>query len=76
MASLLEGKPSYYGLIIGLLLAGGLIFAANYFYISKVDDDIRALIELRQRHFGFVTHSILVILSATRRSRREAPATF
>src|SRR5689334_16030261 len=41
MASLLEGKPSYYGLIIGLLLAAGLIFAANYFYISKVDDDIR-----------------------------------
>src|SRR5689334_14144585 len=42
MASLLEGKPSYYGLIIGLLLAGGIIFAANYFYISKVDDDIKA----------------------------------
>src|SRR5881227_564851 len=42
MASLLEGKPSYYGLIIGLLLAGGLIFVANYFYIGKVDDDIRA----------------------------------
>ena len=42
MASVLEGKPAYYGLIIGLLLAGGLIFAANYFYISKVDDDIKA----------------------------------
>ena len=42
MASFLEDKPSYYGLIIGLLLAGGLIFAANYFYISKVDDDIKA----------------------------------
>ena len=42
MASLLEDKPSYYGLIIGLLLAGGIIFAANYFYISKVDDDIKA----------------------------------
>jgi type IV pilus assembly protein PilO len=42
MASLLEGKPAYYGLIIGLLLAGGLIFAANYFYISKVEDDINA----------------------------------
>src|SRR5438876_7251844 len=41
MASLLEGKPSYYGLIVGLLLAGGIIFAANYFYISKVYDDIR-----------------------------------
>jgi type IV pilus assembly protein PilO len=42
MASLLEGKPSYYGLVIGLILAGGLVYAANYFYISKVDDDIRA----------------------------------
>ena len=41
MASLLEGKPSYYGLIIGLLLAGGIIFAANYFYISKIDEDIK-----------------------------------
>jgi type IV pilus assembly protein PilO len=41
MASFLEGKPSYYGLVIGLLLAGGLIFAANYFYISKVDEDIK-----------------------------------
>ena len=41
MASLLEGKPSYYGLIIGLLLAGGIIFAANYFYISKVDEEIK-----------------------------------
>src|SRR5262249_9264574 len=41
MASLLEGKPSYYGLIIGLFLAGGIIFAANYFYISKVDEEIK-----------------------------------
>src|SRR5437763_5112665 len=41
MASLFEGKPAYYGLILGLLLAGGLVFAAYYFYVSKVDDDIR-----------------------------------
>jgi type IV pilus assembly protein PilO len=41
MASLLEGKPSYYGLIVGLILAGGLIFAANYFLIAKVDEDIK-----------------------------------
>src|SRR5206468_1723026 len=27
-------------------------------------------------HFGFVTHSVLMLLLATRRSRREAPATF
>ena len=40
MASLLEGKPSYYGLIIGLFLAGGLIFAANYFFIDQVKKDI------------------------------------
>src|SRR5262245_61741352 len=40
MASLLEGKPSYYGLLIGLFLAGGLIFAANYFFIHKVKQDI------------------------------------
>ncbi len=42
MASMLEGKPSYYGLLIGLVLAGGLVFAAHYFLISKVDEDIRA----------------------------------
>ena len=41
MASLLEGRPSYYGLIVGLLLAGGIIFAANYFYIAQVDEDIK-----------------------------------
>src|SRR6266568_6746190 len=41
MASLLEGKPSYYGLILGLILAGGLIFAANYFYINQIDEDIK-----------------------------------
>jgi len=41
MASLLEGKPSYYGLLIGLLLAGGLIYAANYFFIAKINEDIK-----------------------------------
>lgn len=41
MASLLEGKPSYYGLLLGLFLAGGLIFAAKYFLISDIDDNIR-----------------------------------
>lgn len=41
MASLLEGKPSYYGLLIGLFLAGGLIFAANYFFIAKINEDIK-----------------------------------
>jgi type IV pilus assembly protein PilO len=42
MASMLEGKPSYYGLLIGLLLAGGLVYGAYYFLISKVDEDIRS----------------------------------
>ena len=42
MASMLEGKPAYYGLLIGLFLAGGLIFAANYFFIAKVDQDIKS----------------------------------
>src|SRR2546430_4035496 len=41
MASMLEGKPSYYGLIIGLLLAGGLVYGGYYFLISKTEDDIR-----------------------------------
>jgi Tfp pilus assembly protein PilO len=40
MASFLEGKPSYYGLLIGLFLAGGMIFAANYFFIAKINEDI------------------------------------
>jgi type IV pilus assembly protein PilO len=39
---LLEDKPSYYGLLIGIFLAGGLIFAGHYFYISKVEDDIKS----------------------------------
>ena len=41
MASMLEGKPSYYGLIIGLVLAGGLVYGGYYFFISKTQDDIR-----------------------------------
>src|SRR6266850_7970849 len=42
MASMLEGKPSYYGLLIGLFLAGGLVYGAYYFLVSKTDDEIRA----------------------------------
>jgi type IV pilus assembly protein PilO len=38
----LEGKPSYVGLIIGLLLAGAIIFCAYYWPISSMDDQIRA----------------------------------
>ena len=40
MASMLEGKPSYYGLILGLLLAGGLIYAANYFLVGPINQEI------------------------------------
>ena len=40
MASMLEGKPSYYGLILGLLLAGGLIYAANYFLVGPINEEI------------------------------------
>jgi len=43
MAALtLEGKPWYWGLGIGVVLAGGLIFAADYFLIEDVKSQIRA----------------------------------
>ena len=37
MASLLEGKPSYYGLILGLLLAGSLA-AVSYLSFWRRDE--------------------------------------
>ena len=40
MASMLEGKPSYYGLFIGLLLAGGLIYGAYYFFVADIKNEI------------------------------------
>jgi type IV pilus assembly protein PilO len=43
MAALtLEGKPWYWGLGIGVILAGGLVFAADYFLIEDVMGQIRA----------------------------------
>lgn len=42
MAGLLEGKPAYWGLILGAVVAGAIIFGTQYMLISKVDDDIRA----------------------------------
>jgi type IV pilus assembly protein PilO len=43
MAALtLEGKPWYYGLGIGVVLAGGLVFAADYFLIEDLKGQIRA----------------------------------
>src|SRR5579884_4183696 len=38
----LEGKPWYVGILIGLILAAGIVFAANYFFISDVDNQIKA----------------------------------
>ena len=42
MAALLEGKPWYYGLIIGAVLAAAIIFGVNYAVISGVETQIRA----------------------------------
>jgi type IV pilus assembly protein PilO len=43
MAALtLEGKPWYVGLAIGVILAGGVVFAADYFYIEDLKNQIRA----------------------------------
>ncbi len=42
MAGLLEGKPAYWGLILGAIVAVGIIFGVQYMLISKVDDEIRS----------------------------------
>lgn len=43
MAALtLEGKPWYWGLGIGVVLAGAIVFAADYFLIEDVKSQIRA----------------------------------
>jgi type IV pilus assembly protein PilO len=41
MANPLEGKPFYVGLIIGIVLAGAIVFAAQYFLISDIDTQIK-----------------------------------
>jgi type IV pilus assembly protein PilO len=38
----LQGKPLYVGLIIGIVLAAGIVFAVQYFLISDIDSQIRA----------------------------------
>jgi len=38
----LEGKPWYFGLIIGLFLAIAIIWAVFYFFITPIDDQIRS----------------------------------
>jgi type IV pilus assembly protein PilO len=40
MALSLEGKPAYYGLLVGLLLGGVIIFAANYYLIAGINEEI------------------------------------
>jgi type IV pilus assembly protein PilO len=42
MALTLEGQPWWVGLLIGVILAGGLVFAADYFLIEDTKNQIRA----------------------------------
>ncbi len=42
MALTLEGQPWWVGLLIGVVLAGGLVFAADYFLIEDTKSQIRA----------------------------------
>ncbi len=42
MALGLEGKPAYVGLIVGLIVAGGIIFGVHYLLIEQVKQDIKA----------------------------------
>lgn len=42
MAFGLEGKPAYFGLILGLILAGGIIFGLHYLFIDQVNQDIKS----------------------------------
>jgi len=37
----LQGKPIYFGLIIGLVLAGAIVFGVQYAFISTIDQNIR-----------------------------------
>ena len=42
MALALEGRPWYFGLAIGIVLAAGVVFAANYFLIADIDAQIKS----------------------------------
>jgi type IV pilus assembly protein PilO len=37
----LQGKPIYFGLIIGLILAGAIVFGVQYVFINDIDSQIR-----------------------------------
>lgn len=39
----LEGKPWYYGVIVGLLVGAGVFVAVHYFHFSSVKDEIAGL---------------------------------
>lgn len=38
----LQGKPIYFGLIIGLLLAGAVVFGVQYAFVNDIDAQIRS----------------------------------
>src|SRR5438309_3599659 len=38
----LEGKPWYYGILLGLFLAGGLVWGSDYLFIEDVKNQIKA----------------------------------
>lgn len=42
MANPLEGKPIYFGLIIGLVLAGLIVFGVQYALIGDIDNEIKS----------------------------------
>jgi type IV pilus assembly protein PilO len=43
MALTLEGKPWYWGAIVGAVLAVGIVFAIHYFVVTKIDQRITSL---------------------------------
>jgi hypothetical protein len=42
MAALLEGKPWYFGLIIGVVIAVLIIWGTHYLLIADLDEQIRS----------------------------------
>jgi type IV pilus assembly protein PilO len=42
MANPLEGKPFYFGLIIGVIVAAAIVFGVQYFLINDIDNKIKS----------------------------------
>lgn len=42
MALTLDDKPKWVGLVVGLLIAAGLVFAAEYVWVKNIKEEIRA----------------------------------